>query len=104
VRETAKMVIFQRDDDGYLQWVADNQNGFVVNIDYTHTYPDYPMVHRATHKALSTQRRKNYTTGQYYKVCSTDLSELQAWSRRETGKELIECQTCMRQGSPARGS
>jgi len=32
----------------------------------------------------------------YYKVCSNDLSALQAWSKRETGKELTECQICMR--------
>jgi hypothetical protein len=70
------MVIFQHDDVGYLQWVQHNQGGFILNIDYSHAVPAYPMVHRATHKAMTTEARENYTTGQYYKVCSNDLSEL----------------------------
>jgi hypothetical protein len=88
--------VFKHDDAGYLRWVVDNQSGFIVNIDYAHALADYPMVHRATHKALTTDARENYTTGLYYKVCSNDLSALQAWARRETGKELAECQICMK--------
>jgi hypothetical protein len=90
------MEVCKQDDAGCLQWVVDNRGGFIVNIDYTHAVPDYPMVHRADHRAMTTDARENYTTGRYFKVCSNDLSELQAWARRETGKELTECQICMK--------
>jgi hypothetical protein len=97
------VVVFKNDDPGYLQWVADNQGGFIVNIDYAHAVPTYPMVHRATHRVVWTDARENYTTEQYYKVCSNDLSALQAWSRDEAGKELTECQMCMKRKDVAEG-
>ena len=78
----------------YLAWVEANQNGFVVNIDEPQNFPQYPMVHRASHKAISSRKRSNYTTHQYFKVCHTDLEVLERWALRE-GHSLKCCGTCM---------
>ncbi len=66
-----------------------------ANIDYDGRIRSYPMVHRASHKSLSTAKRGNYTTARYYKVCSQDLEELESWSRERFGKNLTRCKTCM---------
>ena len=87
--------IFINDEHGYLRWAANNPKGFIVNADEPHTSPDYPMVHRATHKAMTTSRRQNYTTGRYFKVCSNDMGELEKWAKRIRGRSLNHCGICM---------
>lgn len=89
------MKIFRHDDKGYLEWVADNTNGYVVNIDEPNSFTQYPMVHKATHKLISSSSRRNYTTAQYFKVCSINLDELETWSLKTYGKKLTKCKTCM---------
>ena len=89
------MVIFIKEEEEYLAWVANNPAGYIVNIDKPKNTPHYPMVHRTTHKSMSSETRTNYTTGRYFKVCSNDLSELQAWSERIYQKTLTICQSCM---------
>lgn len=87
--------IFKNDEKGYLRWVAENPRGFIVNADDPATSPDYPMVHRATHKAMTSPRRGNYTTGRYFKVCSNDMSELEDWAKAERKRQLSPCGVCM---------
>jgi hypothetical protein len=87
--------IFVNDEKGYLQWAAKNQHGFIVNADEPPTSLDYPMVHRVTHKAMTSPKRQNYTTGRYFKVCSNDMRELETWAKRERGRSLNPCGICM---------
>ncbi len=90
------MKIFQNDEKGYLKWVENNQEGYIANIDYNGNISAYPMVHRSTHKSLSSSKIKNYTTGKYFKVCSNDIEELEDWANRNYGKSLNPCSVCMR--------
>jgi len=53
---------FEKDEQQYLDWAQNNPNGFIVNADEPATSPDYPMVHRATHKSMTSP--KNRTTRQ----------------------------------------
>jgi hypothetical protein len=39
---------------------------------------------------------RNFTTGEYYKVCSTNKRELTSWSRCLFRRETIECKLCFR--------
>lgn len=87
--------VFIKDDKGYLLWATKNPNGFIVNADEPATSPDYPMVHRATHKALTSPKRKNYTTGRFFKVCSNDISDLEKWAKAKRGRKLTPCSICM---------
>ena len=86
---------FSDDEAAYLQWVQSHQYGYVVNLDKARIYPQYPMVHRASHKLISSPERTNYTTNEYMKVCSTDLAALERWSQQECGRVLNRCATCM---------
>lgn len=87
---------FTDSDDDYMLWIAAHPSGFVVNVDKAHSRKTCPMVHHATHKVLTTSTRENYTTGDYYKVCSGDLDELESWSVAEFGRSLTRCKSCMR--------
>lgn len=90
------MQIFENDDNGYLRWVTGHPSGFVVNYDVPQSFPQYPMVHSATHAAVTTGARGNYTTNQYRKACSVDIDELEAWSIAHFNKTLTRCRVCMK--------
>ena len=86
---------FVNDESGYLAWVQAHPKGYVVNIDAPPVTPQYPMVHAASHKSLSSPARTNYTTGRYFKVCSDQLEELGAWADKKYGRALTRCRQCM---------
>jgi hypothetical protein len=86
---------FQNDEDAYLRWVQANPDGYVVNVDEPRSFPQYPMVHRASHKVMSTPARTNYTTGDFIKICSMDLNALEQWSQEKYGRSLTRCAGCM---------
>ena len=87
---------FRNDETGYLSWAAANPNGFIANVDEPATSPLYPMVHRATHRAVTSPVKTNYTTGKYFKVCSNNMEDLERWARRERGRSLTLCSICMK--------
>jgi hypothetical protein len=87
-------IVFIDDEEGYLQWVRNHPRGFVVNTDKAEAVPAYPMVHRTTHKLLSSL--DHYTDRAYFKVCSDNLQDLEQWSRQHRNKTLTYCQVCMR--------
>ena len=51
--------------------------GYVVNLDRARMRAEYPMVYLASHKLVSSPARSNYTDGDYIKVCSEWLEELE---------------------------
>ena len=73
--------VFTNDDRGYLRWAMRNPRGFIVNADHDRVSPDYPMIHRATHRALTSPKKENYTTRRFFKVCSDKRNELERWAR-----------------------
>jgi hypothetical protein len=89
------VVPFKNDDSGYLKWVLANPTGYVVNVDEPQYSPQYPMVHSATHKSVSSPKRGNYTTGDYLKFCSVSLDALEKWAQAKYGRPLTRCAQCM---------
>ena len=88
---------FFDDEDGYLDWVrAHKHDGYIVNLCKDHkSFPDtYPMLHKAKHGSLSSKKIGGFTTGQYYKICSTDRDELERWSQSEFDRPLFRCKVC----------
>jgi hypothetical protein len=72
------MLTFDNNETGYLQWVADNPNGFVINAPKrSGDFPDY--LHRASCGSIRSKRRTNYTTTTFKKICSVDRQELVDW-------------------------
>jgi hypothetical protein len=90
------VIIFIEEDEAYLHWIDDNQSGFVVNT-YRRPSPAYLVLHRAICPRISTAARTNWTTKQYIKVCSADLSQLRDWAQRELTGDLKPCSFCCRE-------
>ncbi|WDE04358.1 hypothetical protein SG34_023940 [Thalassomonas viridans] len=91
------VTVFDGNEVGYLIWVENHkENGYIVNIDNPNNIKDYPKVHVAKRSCVTSPKRMNYTTNQYKKVCSTDLSKLELWSKETYKKELVFCRVCFK--------
>lgn len=88
------VVPFKNDEAGYLKWILANPTGYVVNVDEPQYFSQYPMVHSATHKLISSPTRCNYTTGRYIKFCSVSLEALEKWSQAKYRRPLNPCKKC----------
>jgi hypothetical protein len=86
---------FDRDEAGYLRWLTANPEGFVLNADRAGVMPQYPMIHRASHKLVSSPQIGNFTTGDYIKMCSADLDALAEAGRQRFGRAPTYCRQCM---------
>ena len=99
------IVIFEDmpNDAAFIEWLKNNQNGFVLNINKGKTEPIYPMLHKASSGCGSFPTEKigkNWTTkaSDYFKVCSNSIEELEQWSLNTYNKELTPCRTCKKRG------
>lgn len=73
---------FSDDDAGYLNWIAENPDGFVLNIERS-PRPEYLVLHRATCSSIARPRDDGaYTERGYQKVAAIDLNELRSFARR----------------------
>ncbi len=87
------MEIFEDDEEEYLQWVETNPDGFVLNCERRPS-ARYLMLHRALCGTICTEKRINYTSTGYIKICALDKQELAAWATQETGGRFRACQLC----------
>ena len=88
------------DDGAYIDWLKNNKNGFVLNIDKGGTQSIYPMLHKVSGgcNSFPTERKdKNWTTtdSDYFKVCSNSREKLSEWSWSEYDREN-RCKTCFK--------
>lgn len=88
--------LFKNREDEYLGWIEKNHNGYVLNIDEPQVFANYPMIHKASHKLLSSPKIGNFTTAQYFKVCSVDRDLLEKWAIDKYQKEVTLCNVCMK--------
>lgn len=84
---------FDNDEDGYLSWAEANPLGYILNVGKADHKPRYPMVHAVRH-AVWTSKRDTYSRGDYIKVCSGSLEELESWAQSNYGRRLAHCR-CM---------
>jgi hypothetical protein len=100
------VVFFIDDDTGYLRWLANHTNGYVINTRRSAS-PAYMVLHRATCPTISDYAPRNqpgaFTERQYAKVCSEKLEDLRAWLQahgRPDGTFTSEaCPRCWQSGS-----
>jgi hypothetical protein len=88
--------LFDKSETEYLAWVRSHPTGYVVNLDRVGIRAEYPMVHLASHKLVSSPAFTNYTDGDYIKVCSENLVELEQWSLAKSRRRLAHCKVCMK--------
>lgn len=84
-------VRFEGDDRSYLFWTRRNPRGYVVNC-ARNPSPDYLILHWADCWTIN-GTHSPWTTGDYIKVCSRTLSDLEQWAA-ELGGELDRCSHC----------
>jgi hypothetical protein len=86
-------VIFKDDERGYREWLAGNEDGFVLNIQRG-LHPGDARVHRATCGTIAgTPPRGRAWTETYIKVCGSSLAELNAWADQKSGP-VRACRRC----------
>jgi hypothetical protein len=84
---------FVRDDPGYMRWLAQNPNGFVINT-YATPSASYLKLHRATCTSISRLQRNasTFTDGEYSKLCG-GKAELEQHAHR-LGGSAQPCTNC----------
>jgi 5-methylcytosine-specific restriction protein A len=91
------MESFDNDDGGFMAWMKQNPDGFVINSGRT-PRSAYAMYHKANCTHLSFLRPWQLQGGftrQYIKVCSNNLQELLTWRMQHRSRaQDIYCQTC----------
>jgi hypothetical protein len=96
------MIIFKNDEEYYLRWVDENgDRGFVVNSENKPS-PNNLVLHDAACGHIRRyEKPQNYTTPNYFKICSRDVDELREWATKEVGGELRLCKDCVTQREKA---
>ena len=89
-----EIVRFERDDEGYLAWLAANPSGFVINCS-PNPSPDYVVLHRASCMHISVPGdNMEHWTHQYIKVCAPKNGLLVRWCEESVGVKPSRCQAC----------
>jgi hypothetical protein len=88
------VISFTDNDAGYLAWIDDNPNGFVINA--LRTPKSGPvLLHRARCKWITgTPPNGNLWTGEQIKHCATSLRALETWAYDATGQPPKHCKLC----------
>lgn len=85
--------VFDNKEEEYLAWVEENPSGFVANMDKAKSMKQYPMIHSAGDAAISKDKRGNFTTNDYFKICSTDLRKLKSYLKHKYHR-FTYCMKC----------
>lgn len=90
---------FVDDDDGYLQWLSDNPQGFVVNVYRSLNPHGYCVLRRATCWSISrytnVAKPGAFTERQYGEVCGDSVHDLRIWLLSKGLRRLTkECSKC----------
>ena len=90
--------IFIDNDPGYQNWLVQHPEGFVLHC-YRHRPQSSMALHQATcetiSKPSSAAQPGEFTSKQYFKVCSISAEALAAWAYREGfRKNLAGCVAC----------
>jgi hypothetical protein len=88
------MEIFSNDDKGYLKWLNENPNGYVLRANNPPTAGSL-MAHRAKCCAINgNPNRGSEWTKKYIKVCAIRLSEISGWTEENFGYQPSFCSRC----------
>ena len=99
------IVIFKNmpNDNEFIEWIDENPKGFVLNIhrrqDPSNIHESHPRIHFANCSQLN-KKPGSSTTGDYFKVCSNSIEELEQWSWVKYQKGLNPCRICKEKGLP----
>ena len=92
------MFTFDDNEEEYLDWISTNPHGYVLNVDRNRR-PHYTVLHQASCGYISSEKRTNYTCGDYLKLCSSEKSELSSWVVNNAKGSLRSCK-CLLSARP----
>ena len=86
---------FENNDGGYLRWLRQNPNGYVLNVLRTHLHHGVRL-HRADCYTIQDKafRGSGWTTTSYVKLCSNERQPLRNWTERNVGVVPPDCFKC----------
>ena len=83
---------FQDDDQGFVAWLANNPDGFVINTKRK-PKPGYLVLHRPSCRNLKSSSLLNWTKDTV-KFCSPSRATLEEWASSTVGGEVTLCGSC----------
>lgn len=94
---TVGVKLFENDESGYLKWLSDNPNGYVVNTE-KRINPAYMALHRATCRHVSNYSAQAsegaFTERGYIKACSPDIASLNKWAKQHGKSDGLLTSNC----------
>lgn len=86
---------FRDNDDGYLGWLADHPDGYVINILRSYN-ASTAKLHCAGCRTINGNPASGntWTTGDYIKVCADQLADLDRWALERVGSSIDGCGIC----------
>jgi hypothetical protein len=92
--EAPGVEVFRDDDEGYMRWLADNPNGYVLNLQRS-LNPSDARVHQARCSAITgVNPRRGPWTGAYIKLCSPVVEAIDRLSAEQFGSPIARCHRC----------
>jgi len=85
---------FRDDDAGYLHWLAAHPDGYVINIGRGRSAAEARLHHAGCRTISGQNPRGGPWTGQYIKVCTEHLAELEQWAIDQVGEPIRRCGIC----------
>jgi hypothetical protein len=84
--------LFKDDDDGFLEWLQDNPDGYFINSE-RNPKPTYLVLHRPSCPHFKSGSALHWTKD-YIKFCSRGRGELEDWAAGTVGGEATLCRSC----------
>lgn len=93
---TIQMFMGTNSNDGYLQWIKDHPNGYVLNCEKS-PRATYLILHKASCYTINDlQKQAESWTEKYNKICSIDIKEIEVWAQKNVPgyQGLRHCAKC----------
>jgi hypothetical protein len=95
VATDAELAVFSDDEDGYLAWLAEHPDGYVLNS-YRNPSASYLKLHRAACGRIQGAPPRGTTwTRPYIKVCADSRPVVEAWALATTAGSVSPCGWCL---------
>ena len=90
------VITFEKNDTGFLKWVAEHKDGWVVNSRKQFD-PSYLVLHRSFCRSISnTHNPGGFTERAYVKICANTLREIVSYLSIRTRKKAPFSKVCSR--------
>ena len=91
-RHPAGIELFKDDDDGFLEWLHDDTDGYFINSE-RNPKPSYLVLHRPSCPHFKSDSPLHWTKD-YIKFCARDRGQLEEWAASTIGGDVTLCRSC----------